>query len=62
MLVDERDCPLDPLSFRSLEELDASPDPNAGLYIRARSGKIVKVIIPKNCLAFQIGEGTDPLR
>jgi len=34
----------------------ASPDPKAGLYVRSRSGDIVKVSIPSNCLAFQIGE------
>lgn len=61
MFVNEKDCSLDPLQFRCLEELDASPDPDAGLYIRARSGQMVKVIIPKNCLAFQTGEGTLPV-
>jgi len=31
-------------------------DPNAGLYVRNRSGVIVKVNIPKDHIAFQIGE------
>jgi hypothetical protein len=57
MFVDESNVVLDPLNFKILDELESSPDPNAGLYIRARSGKIVKVVIPKHCLAFQTGEG-----
>ncbi|CAI7633096.1 unnamed protein product [Penicillium pancosmium] len=39
-----------------LPELSSSPDPAAGLYIRSRTGQIVKVNIPKDCLAFQTGE------
>ncbi|KAK9312258.1 hypothetical protein V1522DRAFT_421711 [Lipomyces starkeyi] len=39
------------------QELDKSPDPDAGLYIRNRDGEIVKVAIPRDCLAFQTGEG-----
>ncbi|OOF97257.1 hypothetical protein ASPCADRAFT_206077 [Aspergillus carbonarius ITEM 5010] len=39
-----------------LPELGVSPDPKAGLYIRSRTGQIVKVNIPKDCLAFQTGE------
>ncbi|KAJ6000514.1 hypothetical protein N7481_000923 [Penicillium waksmanii] len=39
-----------------LPELPSSPDPAAGLYIRSRTGQIVKVNIPKDCLAFQTGE------
>jgi hypothetical protein len=58
MFVNEEGLNLDPLNFRTLPELEGSPDPDAGLYIRARSGKIVKVAIPKHCLAFQTGEGT----
>ncbi|KAK9370557.1 hypothetical protein V1509DRAFT_616164 [Lipomyces kononenkoae] len=38
------------------QELDKSPDPEAGLYIRSRNGEIVKVAIPRDCLAFQTGE------
>jgi hypothetical protein len=57
MFLDESNIKLDPLSFTVLNELERSPDPDAGLYIRARSGKIVKVTIPKHCLAFQTGEG-----
>lgn len=33
-----------------------SPDPASGLYARTRTGHIVKVAIPKDHLAFQIGE------
>ncbi|KAL4942415.1 hypothetical protein BDV06DRAFT_163583 [Aspergillus oleicola] len=39
-----------------LPELPTSPDPSAGLYIRSRTGAVVKVNIPKDCLAFQTGE------
>lgn len=39
----------------SLLELPGSPDPNAGLYIRDRRGRAVKVAIPRDCLAFQTG-------
>jgi len=42
-------------------EIIPCPDPEAGLYIRSRQGKLVKVILPKgeagkNCISFQIGE------
>jgi hypothetical protein len=57
MFVDESNLNLDPVNFTVLNELERSPDPDAGLYIRARSGKIIKITIPKNCLAFQTGEG-----
>lgn len=33
-----------------------SPDSQAGLYIRCRAGNVVKVAMPPNGLAFQIGE------
>ena len=39
-----------------LPELDASPDPRAGLYIKSRSAETVQVRIPRDCLAFQTGE------
>lgn len=32
------------------------PDPRAGLYIRSRAGKTVRVSVPSDCMAFQIGE------
>jgi len=31
------------------------PDPYAGLYVKNRKGEILRVRIPKDCLAFQIG-------
>lgn len=43
-------------SLPVLPELPTSPDPSAGLYIRSRTGTIVKVNIPKDSLAFQTGE------
>ena len=39
-----------------LAELDASPDPAAGLYIKSRTGETVQVKIPRDCIAFQTGE------
>jgi isopenicillin N synthase-like dioxygenase len=39
-----------------LRELGTSPDPKAGLYIQSRTGQVVKVNIPRDCLAFQTGE------
>lgn len=42
-----------------LPELSASPDPQAGLYIRSRTGEIFKVNIPRDCLAFQTGEALE---
>jgi hypothetical protein len=32
------------------------PDPKAGLYIRSRAGKTIRVSVPSDVLAFQIGE------
>lgn len=55
MFLDEAASPpLDPTNV--LPELPRSPDPSAGLYIRSRTDEIVKVNIPKDCLAFQTGE------
>jgi len=39
----------------------ASPDQEAGLYARTRTGNEFKVKIPKDCLAFQIGESSQVL-
>lgn len=40
------------------EEVPA-PSPKAGLYIHTRGGKLTKVSIPANCLAFQTGEALE---
>lgn len=42
-----------------LPELDSPPDPRAGLYIQSRKGDVVKVAIPRDCLAFQTGEALE---
>lgn len=42
-----------------LEELSASPDPAAGLYIKSRNGNTVQVKIPRDCIAFQTGEALE---
>lgn len=34
------------------------PDANAGLYIRSRHGETVRVSVPADCIAFQIGEAS----
>ncbi|KAE8379131.1 hypothetical protein BDV26DRAFT_260129 [Aspergillus bertholletiae] len=54
MFVDEVASP--PGEGAELTELAASPDPKAGLYIQSRTGEVVKVNIPRDCLAFQTGE------
>ncbi|KAL1970597.1 hypothetical protein VTN77DRAFT_4241 [Rasamsonia byssochlamydoides] len=60
MFVDEAANPPFSADFTSiLPELPTSPDPEAGLYIRSRTGDIVKVNIPKDCLAFQTGEALE---
>jgi hypothetical protein len=46
-------------SFSSAGDLrleEVSPCPNAGLFIRTRGGETKKASIPKDCVAFQIGE------
>ncbi|KDQ14110.1 hypothetical protein BOTBODRAFT_174921 [Botryobasidium botryosum FD-172 SS1] len=40
-------------------EIVPSPSPSSGLYIRTRGGKLVKVAIPPDALAFQTGEGLE---
>ncbi|PKS12766.1 hypothetical protein jhhlp_000977 [Lomentospora prolificans] len=42
-----------------LQELPASPDPEAGLYIKSRTGETVQVKIPRDCIAFQTGEALE---
>lgn len=34
----------------------SNPDPQAGLWARTRNHKEMRVVYPRNCLAFQIGE------
>lgn len=46
-------------AFEPLPELDSPPDSRAGLYIRSRSGDVMKVGIPRDCLAFQTGEALE---
>lgn len=46
-------------SLPPLEELSASPDPSAGLYIKSRTGDTVQVKIPRDCIAFQTGEALE---
>ncbi|KAK1635944.1 hypothetical protein BDP81DRAFT_428750 [Colletotrichum phormii] len=46
-------------SLPPLAELEASPDPSAGLYIESRSGETVQVKIPRDCIAFQTGEALE---
>lgn len=58
LYIDES-SPLPPLtarSFPTLPILSTSSDPKAGLYIRSRGDKVVKVDIPTDCIAFQTGE------
>lgn len=48
-----------PPALRPLDELPASPDPAAGLYIKSRTGETVQVKIPRDCIAFQTGEALE---
>lgn len=48
-----------PEALQPLEELAASPDPAAGLYIKSRTGETVQVKIPRDCIAFQTGEALE---
>jgi isopenicillin N synthase-like dioxygenase len=38
-----------------------SPDAEAGLYVRTRGGKEFQVRVPKDSIAFQIGESSQVL-
>ncbi|KAL2271235.1 hypothetical protein VTJ83DRAFT_606 [Remersonia thermophila] len=51
--------PSPPPPLSPLPELDASPDPAAGLYVKSRSGRTAHVLIPRDCLAFQTGEALE---
>lgn len=67
MFVDESTCdpavpkfePTVPETLQPLDELAASPDPAAGLYIKSRTGETVQVKIPRDCIAFQTGEALE---
>ncbi|KAF3894806.1 PcbC [Trichophyton interdigitale] len=60
MFVDEAENePKQSADLTPLPELPTSPDPKAGLYIRSRTGEVVKVNIPKDCIAFQTGEALE---
>jgi len=59
MYVDEGSQTLDISKGVNLPELESAPDPDAGLYIKDRKGGVVKVGIPKDCLAFQTGEALE---
>jgi hypothetical protein len=48
-----------PQYLSPLAELPSSPDPEAGLYIQSRSGRMIQVNIPRDCLAFQTGEALE---
>ena len=45
------------LILNSSSESNQNLFQNSGLYILDRSGKVVRVLIPENMLAFQTGEG-----
>jgi isopenicillin N synthase-like dioxygenase len=63
MFVDEQEFSPSPLpsaskdgSLPPLKEMEAHPDPKAGLWIKDRAGRVTQVHIPRDCLAFQTGE------
>lgn len=47
------------LPGQTLKELPKSPDSSSGLYIKNRKGAVVKVNIPKDCIAFQTGSALE---
>ncbi|KAK4128648.1 Clavaminate synthase-like protein [Parathielavia appendiculata] len=51
--------PEEPYLLSPLPELESSPDPAAGLYIKSRTGQTVQVKIPRDCIAFQTGEALE---
>lgn len=60
MYLDESD-PSNPREIDSLDIAESDQElgkslRQSGLYIKARGGSFVKVDIPKDCIAFQIGE------
>lgn len=60
--VDEKSSPPKQRSDGSLPdlpEMDAHPDPNAGLWIEDRHGRRTQVHIPRDCLAFQTGQALE---
>ncbi|KHN94551.1 uncharacterized protein MAM_07606 [Metarhizium album ARSEF 1941] len=67
MFIDERKvgtavpegASLNGASLPPLEELAASPDSLAGLYILSRAGETYHVKIPRDCIAFQTGEALE---
>ncbi|KAF3764404.1 Clavaminate synthase-like protein [Cryphonectria parasitica EP155] len=50
-----------PEALQPLDELESSPDPAAGLYIKSRTGQTVQVKIPRDCIAFQTGEALEQI-
>jgi isopenicillin N synthase-like dioxygenase len=62
MFIDEAQRPAqlnDNGVLPDLPELDAHPDPKAGLWIQDRSGRTTQVHIPRDALAFQTGEALE---
>jgi hypothetical protein len=51
--------PAVPEALQPLAELPGPPDPEAGLYIKSRTGETVQVRIPRDCIAFQTGEALE---
>ena len=54
--ISHRSAPRHVLTKDGQEQLDAPPDPEAGLYIQTRAKAVVKVNLPSDGLGFQIGE------
>jgi hypothetical protein len=61
MFIDEAANPPHSSMSERLPELQKSPDPKAGLYIRSRTNQTFKTNIPKDCLAFQTGEALEKI-
>ncbi|CUS10648.1 unnamed protein product [Tuber aestivum] len=61
MYVDEGSLTLDISQGVDLPELESVPDPDSGLYVKDRKGGVVKVGIPRDCLAFQTGAALEAI-
>ena len=55
-------CPAYYMDSRDESSLEIEcPDPHAGLYVQTRHGKVVKVVLDRDALAFQVGEALQAL-
>jgi isopenicillin N synthase-like dioxygenase len=54
-------CPAYFLSSPDTQDEIECPDPSSGLYVRTRKGALVKIVMNKDVLGFQVGEALEAL-